>query len=92
LPATIANLSSGEFVGILADDPDNEMALKAFHAKIIKRPGIEIKEDLPIVREVTEAMVQENFLQVKKEVQELVNSEMTRITNTPGLQKYIVRN
>ncbi|MBN8856072.1 MAG: hypothetical protein BGO55_16585 [Sphingobacteriales bacterium 50-39] len=90
-PATIANLSSGEFVGILADDPDNEMVLKAFHAKIIKRPGVELKEELPIVREVTPAMIEENFLRVKKEVQELVDSEMKRILSSPVLKEYVVR-
>lgn len=90
-PATIANLSSGEFVGILADDPYNEMELKAFHAKIVKRPGVELKEELPIVREVTPAMVRENFLGIKKEIRELVDSEMKRIATTPSLKQYIVR-
>jgi len=90
-PATIANLSSGEFVGVLADDPDNEMALKAFHAKIIKRPGVELEEELPIVREVTAAMVQENFLQIKKEVRDLVDTEMRRIANSPRLREYMVK-
>lgn len=90
-PATIANLSAGEFVGILADDPDNEMALKAFHAKIVKRPGVEINEELPIVREVTQAMVEENYRRIKLEVEELVVLEMKRIMSAPALSKYVVK-
>lgn len=35
-PATIATLSSGEFLGVVADDPGREMELKAFHAQLIK--------------------------------------------------------
>lgn len=90
-PATIANLSCGQFVGVLADDPDNEMALKAFHSKIVKMPGIELNEELPIVREVTAAMVEENFLQIKREVRELVDTEMKRIANSPRLREYMVK-
>lgn len=35
-PATIANLSAGEFVGVVADDPDRELRLKAFHARVMR--------------------------------------------------------
>ena len=36
IPAsTIASLSSGEFVGMVADNPDQVITLKAFHCKII---------------------------------------------------------
>jgi len=44
------------------------------------------------VQEVTADMPQENFLRIKREVQDLVDTEMKRITNTPGLKKYIVKN
>ena len=33
--STISALSSGEFVGMVADTPDQKIALKAFHAEII---------------------------------------------------------
>ena len=71
--ATIANLSSREFVGVLADDPGKRVELKAFHATIVKEPAQEVLEELPIVREVTTAELQECFLRVKKEVAELVD-------------------
>lgn len=31
----ISALSSGEFVGVVADDPDNKIELKAFHCEIL---------------------------------------------------------
>jgi type IV secretory pathway TraG/TraD family ATPase VirD4 len=35
VPASaVASLSSGEFVGMVADDPDNKIELKAFHSSI----------------------------------------------------------
>ncbi len=36
-PATLANLSSGEFVGVLSDDPDVKLELKGFHSTIVKK-------------------------------------------------------
>ena len=36
IPASkIASLSSGEFVGLVADNPDEKIKLKMFHAEII---------------------------------------------------------
>lgn len=35
IAATISNLSSGEFVGIVADNPDQPIDLKAFHCRIV---------------------------------------------------------
>jgi len=34
-PSKIASLSSGEFVGTVADDPQQKIQLKTFHAEII---------------------------------------------------------
>ena len=34
-PSKISSLSSGEFVGMVADDPDCKIELKAFHCSII---------------------------------------------------------
>ena len=38
IPASkIASLSSGEFVGMVADDPHEKIKLKMFHAEIMNR-------------------------------------------------------
>ena len=83
-PSTVAMLSSGEFLGIVTDDPDNKMELKAFHGTVINDHEKLAKEregyvPLPVVRVVNEAMVQENFHRVKKELEEMVAAEVERI-------------
>lgn len=89
-PATIATLSSGEFVGILADDPDKEMELKAFHGKIVKESVATTPVELPIVHEVSSTEVEENYRRIKREVAELVEREMARIMRDPVLREMIV--
>jgi type IV secretory pathway TraG/TraD family ATPase VirD4 len=96
-PATIATLSSGQFVGITADDPDKELTLKAFHARIIRDPKVLINKDqpgwktLPVIRPVTIAEVEENFRRVKREVLKLVDAEVKRIMSDPDLVKMVVK-
>jgi len=34
-PSTISSLSSGEFVGMIADNPECKLSLKTFHSEII---------------------------------------------------------
>jgi type IV secretory pathway TraG/TraD family ATPase VirD4 len=90
-PATLATLSSGEFVGILADDPGNEMEFKAFHAKIIKKNTKEKLLDLPVVREIAPGELEENFRRVKAEVRELVESEIKRMMRDPKLKGTLLK-
>jgi len=75
--ATIAGLSSGEFVGITADEPGQEMELKTFHAKILREkvPATDIHPPLPFVREVTHAIILQNFKQVKRDIAHLAADE-----------------
>ncbi|MEP7375706.1 MAG: conjugal transfer protein MobC [Chitinophagaceae bacterium] len=83
-PSRISNLSSGEFVGIVADNPDQKIKLKAFHADIIDDLDKIIKEEnsygnLPEVRKVTNQEVMENYLQVKMDVKKLIETEVARL-------------
>lgn len=92
----IAALSSGEFVGMVADDPGQKIELKAFHAAIqndhetLKREQDGYKP-VPIVREITPAMIQRNYLQIRQEVEDLVNAEMERIMGDPGTAGAVLR-
>jgi hypothetical protein len=91
-PSLIATLSSGEFVGIVADDPDKRLLLKAFHARIEREESrFEEREMLPVVREVTQADVQEAFLKVKRDIKELDASETRRIVDDPTLVGLVVK-
>lgn len=82
VPASkIASLSSGEFVGMVADDPDNKIDLKVFHCEIqndhqaINRE-ISKYRDLPVVRNVTPEEVQANYNQIKEDVEDLIATEI----------------
>ncbi len=77
----ISALSSGEFVGMVADDPDNKIELKLFHSEIqndheaIKRETDAYKS-IPMARIVTEEDIMENYERIKTEVRELVENEL----------------
>lgn len=95
-PSKISALSSGEFVGMVADDPDNKIDLKAFHCEIIndhealKREEESYKE-IEIIRKLDSSMVQRNYFQIKQDIQDIIQSEMERLLNDPGLAHLAVR-
>ena len=97
VPASkIAGLSSGEFVGLVADDPTNKIVLKAFHCEIINDHEVLKAEEeayqlIPEVRKITSTMVQRNYDQIRQDVQDLRDVEMDRIGNDPGLRHLVVR-
>jgi type IV secretory pathway TraG/TraD family ATPase VirD4 len=76
-PATVAGLSSGEFLGVVADDPGMEMELKGFHAKLVRQEkgGLSGEGKLPIVKVVDRDVVQANFRQVKADIERLVGEK-----------------
>ncbi|NQX39090.1 TraM recognition site of TraD and TraG [Pedobacter steynii] len=85
IPASkIATLSSGEFVGIVADSPDVKIRQKMFHAEIqndhdaIKREE-EGYRPLPFIQQVTAEDVRENYLKIKRDVNELLKNELQKI-------------
>ena len=94
--STISSLSSGEFVGLVADNPDQKIGLKAFHAEIINDHNALKKEtdaykNVPEVRMLDNGMIQRNYLQIKQDVQDIVDYEMERIIGDPSLKHLIVK-
>ncbi len=85
LPASkISNLSSGEFVGLVADNPDEKIKLKMFHSEIInetEKLNAEIKNylDIPVVTMVTQQQVMDNYYQVKVDVKRLIEEEVGKL-------------
>lgn len=82
--AKIAGLSSGEFVGMVADNPDQKIRLKMFHCEIQNdHEAIKQEEDayrpIPVIEKVTEEDVQENYKRIKREVEELINNELEKL-------------
>lgn len=97
VPASkIDGLSSGEFVGMVADDPGCKIVLKTFHCEIINNHDALKKEEesyqqIPVIRSVDQAMVQRNYVQVKQDIRDIIDSEMDRISSDPALAKLIVQ-
>jgi hypothetical protein len=85
IPASkIAALSSGEFVGLVADNPDEKIKLKMFHAEIINdadklNDEVSRYKEIPVVSNVTQQQVMDNYYQVKMEVKRLIGEEVQRI-------------
>jgi hypothetical protein len=95
-PSTISGLSSGEFVGFVADNPDQKIHLKGFHASINndhKKIAQEEHEyqDLPVIRSIGPGVVHQNYLQIKRDVEQIVCSEVERIMADSSLNYLVVR-
>ncbi|WP_339070738.1 conjugal transfer protein MobC [Chitinophaga sp. 212800008-4] len=94
--STISGLSAGEFVGVVADTPDQVIPQKVFHCKVTNDP-VTIKrnqeryKDLPLVRSLDNNIVQNNFLQIKLDVQDIVSAELDRIINDPVLSHLLIK-
>ena len=92
----ISSLSSGEFVGMVADNPDCKIDLKAFHCEIINDHCALKKEmhdyrEIPMVRKLDNAIVQRNYLEIKQDVQQIIQLEMERLLSDPGLMHLIIK-
>jgi hypothetical protein len=46
--------------------------------------------ELPVVREVTDEMLKENFMQVRREIEGLVEKEIERMGRTPELRHFVI--
>ena len=78
-PSKIATLSSGEFVGMVADDPDCKIELKTFHCEILNDHNLlrieqESYKDIQVIRKLDNTIVQLNYLQVKQDIQDTIHS------------------
>jgi hypothetical protein len=90
--ATLAGMSSGEFAGILADDPETPLQIKNFHVHLRKDLADSLEPtQLPIVAPVDRKMLAENAERIRTEITGLVAKEMKRIINDPALKQYIVK-
>jgi len=81
---------------MVADDPDNKIELKAFHSEIINDHEALKKEqdgykDIEVIRKLDNGMIQRNYLQIKQDMQDIIQSEMERLLNDPGLSHLVVK-
>lgn len=95
-PSTISQLSSGQFVGIVSDDPVQRIQLKAFHCEIQNNHTALAAEEksyqaIPVVRVLRENEVIENYRRIKSEVLNLVEEELERMLDTPALAGLMIK-
>lgn len=89
-PSTISTLSSGTFVGVVADNPAERIDLKMFHSDIInddKTIGCLEKASVavPQVRPtLSNQEITENYFRIKAEIAELINAEVQKKLNATG--------
>ncbi|MBB6271895.1 hypothetical protein HDF26_002352 [Pedobacter cryoconitis] len=85
IPASkIASLSSGEFVGVVSDNPEQKINLKMFNCAIQNdHKAIAAEEsayqDIPTVAPVSFGEITENYIQIKREIEFLVEQVCTII-------------
>ena len=90
IPASrIASLSSGEFVGMVADDPHEKIKLKMFHAEVMnetEKLSEEAKnfKDIPAISNVTPKQVMDNYHQVKLDIKRIIKEEVSRLMVEKG--------
>ena len=95
-PSKIATLSSGEFVGLVSDNPDQKIALKAFCAEVINDHNALTLEqarykELPVVSNVTQKEVEDRYLKIKQEVADMIRTEMERMLDTPEIADLVIK-
>ena len=98
----ISNLTQGMFVGAVSDNFDERIEQKIFHAEIVvdvAKVSAETKayEPIPTIADFTNddgsdnlsETIEANYKCVKQDILSLVESEIERIKNAPGLKHLI---
>lgn len=103
IPASkIANLTQGMFVGAIADNFDERIEQKIFHAEIVvdnervKRETAKYQQ-IPVITNFVDEdgvdrmkdMIKENYDRIKEETRQIVENELERIANDPVLCKLL---
>lgn len=103
IPASkISNLSQGMFVGAVSDNFDEKIEQKIFHAEIVvdsDKIQNETKNHVPIAKianfennkgeDTMKTDINENYSRIKKEVYQIITSELERIGNDSELKHLI---
>jgi len=82
IPASkIAGLSSGEFVGMVADDPTEKIELKTFHCQIQNDHEVIRQEELcyqeiPTIRDISPKEILFNYQRVKEDIKILIEENV----------------
>lgn len=101
-PSKISNLTQGMFVGSVADNVDQPLPQKIFHARIeLDSAAIQAEERrfVPIPQissfldeegtDRMEEIIRENYYRIKSDVEQIVKTEIMRIEADPELSKLL---
>lgn len=103
IPASkISTLTQGFFVGAVSDNFDERIEQKIFHSQIVVDP-VKLSQDtkdyqkIPQIRsfpdengnDTMNRQIEENYEGIKADILTIINDEMNRIRNDPGLQHLI---
>ena len=81
IPASkISSLSSGEFVGMIADNPEEKIALKMFHCEIQNDHAAIAKEEkaykpIPTIGNVSSEEIRGNYDKIKADIANLIGND-----------------
>jgi hypothetical protein len=81
---------------MVADDPENKIALKTFHCEILyDHKALKEEEDsykdIAVIRKIDNSMVQKNYLQIKQDIQYIIHAEIDRLMNDPALTYLVIK-
>lgn len=101
-PSKISNLTQGMFVGAVSDNFDERIEQKIFHAEIVidnAKVAAETKlyKKIPVLTNfvngngvnVMNEKIDENYRQIKADMQHIISNEMERIKNDDNLKHLI---
>ncbi|MGV2451703.1 UNVERIFIED_CONTAM: conjugal transfer protein MobC [Ralstonia mannitolilytica] len=103
IPASkISTLTQGFFVGAVSDNFDERIQQKIFHSQIVVDP-VKLSQDtkdyqkIPQIRsfpdengnDTMNRQIEKNYEGIKADILTIINDEMNRIRNDPGLQHLI---
>lgn len=80
------------FQRTVADNPTNKIKLKTFHCEILNDHRVLQNEsktyyEMRTIGHTTSEMAIQNFRSIKAEISNLIETEIERILNTPGIDK-----
>lgn len=81
---------------MVADNPDQKIELKTFCSEIINDHAALSNEQvsymyLLLISNVNQKQVNETYLQIKKDIVDIIHNEMERMLDTPELSDLIVQ-
>ena len=101
-PSKISNLTQGMFVGAVADNFDERIEQKIFHAEIVMdnaKVAAETKayKKIPVITSFLDdngvdrmkEQIQENYNRIKMETRQIVENEMIRLKGDPELSRLL---